>query len=115
MSATDLPKTPGETELGSDALLAELDAQVAQALDHQRRLTREAEILQAKCEVAGEYRVKFMDLRDKIRKMIREANASILGGEPQSNETSGSNGDWSNGLQTIWATIRDEKGGENEP
>lgn len=56
-------------------LLADLDSQVAQALDHQRRLTREAEILQAKCEVAGEYRVKFMDLRDKLRAKISSANS----------------------------------------
>lgn len=59
-------------------LLAELDSQVAQALDHQRRLTRNTEILQAKCEVAGEYRVKFMDLCDKLRAKISSANVKDL-------------------------------------
>ena len=76
------PETVKETTDGGlliRDLLADLDSQVAQALDHQRRLTREAEILQAKCEVAGEYRVKFMDLRDKLRTKISPANADGLG------------------------------------
>ena len=73
-----IPETVKETTDGGlliRDLLADLDSQVAQALDHQRRLTREAEILQAKCEVVGEYRVKFMDLRDKLRTKISSANA----------------------------------------
>ena len=74
------PETVKETTDGGlliRELLADLDSQVAQALDHQRRLTREAEILQAKCEVAGEYRVKFMDLRDKLRTKISSANSVL--------------------------------------
>jgi hypothetical protein len=75
------PETVKETPEGGlliRDLLADLDSQVIQALDHQRRLTREAEILQAKCEVAGEYRVKFMDLRDKLRAEISAANAPAM-------------------------------------
>jgi hypothetical protein len=68
------PENTDRDSVESTALLAELDSQVAQALDHQRRLTREAEILQAKCEIAGEYRVKFMGLRDKLRAKISSAN-----------------------------------------
>lgn len=76
-----IPETVKETPEGGlliRDLLADLDSQVIQALDHQRRLTREAEILQAKCEVAGEYRGKFMDLRDKLRAKISSANACAL-------------------------------------
>ena len=71
------PENTNRDSVESTALLADLDSQIAQALDHQRRLTREAEILQAKCEVAGEYRVKFMDLRDKLRAKISSANSVL--------------------------------------
>lgn len=53
-------------ESAETRLLSELDSQIAQAFDHQRRLSREIEILQAKNEVVGEYRCKLMDLRDKL-------------------------------------------------
>ena len=76
-SSTDIKDAPQNTDrdsVESADLLVDLDYQVDQALEHQRRLTRETEILQAKCEVAGEYRVKFMDLRDKLRAKISSTN-----------------------------------------
>ena len=50
----------------SATLLADVDSQIAQALDHQNRLTRDAEMLKVRCEVVGEYRVRFQNLRDRL-------------------------------------------------
>jgi hypothetical protein len=54
-------------------LLNELEAEITQAMNHQLRLTKEAEILTAKCEIAGQYRVRLMDLRDKFRDKLKAA------------------------------------------
>ena len=54
--------------------LAALDSEIAQARDQQDRLGREVQIANAKSEVAGHYRVRFMDLRDKLREQVKAAN-----------------------------------------
>lgn len=64
-----------QESVASDTLLAELESEISQALNRQKELTREAEIAQVKCQVVGEYRVRFMDLRDKLRDRLRSANA----------------------------------------
>lgn len=56
-----------------DPLLAELESEIAQARNRQNELTREAEIAQVKCQLVGEYRVRFQDLRDKLRDRLRDA------------------------------------------
>ena len=54
----------------SDDLLALLDSEIAQARYRQFNLTRDAEIATVKNQIVGEYRVRFMDLRDKLRAKI---------------------------------------------
>lgn len=58
----------------SDNLLALLDSEIAQAQDRQLSLARDAEIANVKNQIVGEYRVRFMDLRDKLRAKLSEAN-----------------------------------------
>jgi len=65
MSTTQEKPQAGE-ESAETRLLSALESQIAQAHDHQRRLMREVEILQAKNDTVGEYRCKLMDLRDKL-------------------------------------------------
>ena len=64
-----------EGGLSIRALLADLDSEVEQARERQKSIIREIEINQARQQVVGEYRVKFMDLRDKLRAKISSANA----------------------------------------
>ena len=64
-----------EGGLSIRALLADLDSEVEQARERQKSIIREIEINQARQQVVGEYRVKFMDLRDKLRAKISSANS----------------------------------------
>lgn len=66
-----------EKAVANDALLALLDSEIAQARDRQFHLTRDAEIATVKNQIVGEYRVRFMDLRDKLRAKISEANTKL--------------------------------------
>lgn len=48
-------------------MLEHLDSEIAQAFERQNRIARDIEILGARSEAVGGYRVKLMDLRDKIQ------------------------------------------------
>lgn len=58
------------------ASLASLDSEVEQSRERQLMHKYEAEIAEVKRQIAGEYRVKFMDLRDKLRAKISKANVT---------------------------------------
>ena len=83
MSENTTPEKTPDGGLSSTELLALLDSEVDQARDRQKSIIREIEISQARQQVVGEYRVKFMDLRDKLRAKISEANAESI--HPESN------------------------------
>jgi hypothetical protein len=70
---TDTENTTGGG-CSSHDLLALLDSEIAQAQNRQFNLTRDAEIATVKNQIVGEYRCRFMDLRDKLRDKISEAN-----------------------------------------
>ena len=53
-----------------DALLDLLEFEITQASDRQYNLIREAEIATLKHQIVGEYRVRFMDIRDKLKQKI---------------------------------------------
>lgn len=73
-------------ESAETRLLCALDLEIQEAYDHQWRLKREVEILQAKSETVGEYRCKLMRLRDDLI----AHNARSAGAENnQPNETDG--------------------------
>jgi hypothetical protein len=59
-----------EGGLSIRGLLGDLDSEVEQARERQKSIIREIEINQARQQVVGEYRVKFMDLRDKLRAKV---------------------------------------------
>jgi hypothetical protein len=75
MSENTTPEKTADGGLSSTDLLALLDSEVDQARDRQKSIIREIEINQARQQVVGEYRVKFMDLRDKLRAKISSANS----------------------------------------
>ena len=58
-----------------DQQLEELGFLIANALDHQIRLEAESKILLAKSSTVGEYRVKLMDYRDRLRDQIKKLPA----------------------------------------
>lgn len=66
-------------------MLAEFDRQIEYALAHQHRLVKEVEVAQAKCEMVGEYRVKLMDMRDKLRAQIATESENQPTGQFRSN------------------------------
>lgn len=70
------PNSNAGSSCSSHDLLALLDSEIAQARDRQFNLTRDAEIATVKNQIVGEYRVRFMDLRDKLRAKISEANVA---------------------------------------
>jgi hypothetical protein len=66
-------------------LLDEFERQIEQAMNHQLRLVKEVEVAQAKCETVGEYRVKLMDMRDKLRAQVATESENQPMGQFRSN------------------------------
>lgn len=67
MNGTNTPPPPVKPRDMTAEMMQDLDAEIEVAMYHQKSLLKDIEILKAKCEVAGEYRIRIMDLRDRFR------------------------------------------------
>ncbi len=52
-----------------DKIISDIETEVKLAINRQTQMNRDIEILQAKALMVGEYRVKFIDILDKFKKM----------------------------------------------
>lgn len=55
-----------------EELLTEIDYAIKRALNHQNELITEAKEAQIRAEIVGNYRVKFMDLKDKVESILNK-------------------------------------------
>jgi len=67
-----------------NAFLVELESEIAQAYERQRRIITEIAVMQARSEVVGEYRSKLMDLRDKLKSQLTEKDEQRNSSSPVS-------------------------------